>query len=292
MWRSVIRRVCLGLGLVLVLSGSVFAAEPTAPSAPQEAPALEASMLAIGTIEVDADGRVARFELIQRQTLPAKVVALIDRSVPQWRFEPHRVDGAAVPTHRDMSLRIVARPDAQGEFTHRISGATFGAFKQARDRRPSSLQPPPYPPFALEQKATGMVYVLLKLDHDGRVQDAVVEQVNLSRLRELSTADALRSQLADAVLRTARTWRLAIDLDGDWADKPRPPFLLARVPVHFVLGSSGTTTGRWEGYLRGPWTLSPWFAQIDDERPVPPDTYPEGGIYLHGSGLKLLTPLE
>ena len=49
---------------------------------------IEAGMLVTGTIEVDPEGRVERFEVDRPEALPKHVLQLLDKGVPAWRFEP------------------------------------------------------------------------------------------------------------------------------------------------------------------------------------------------------------
>ncbi|QSX79328.1 hypothetical protein [Agrilutibacter solisilvae] len=106
-----------------------------------------------------------------------------------------------------------------------------------------------------------------------------------------ASLDVLRTQLSEAARSAALQWRFKPSARREPAQSP---FWLLRVPVLFnYSGLPYPPYGQWQGYLRGPWQLSPWFAQLDpDDVVAPPDALPSHIRYRAGSGLKLLTPLQ
>lgn len=70
---------------------------------------IEASMLVMGYVYIEPDGRVGRLELDQTEKLPPAVKQLMESAAPQWQFDPAKVDGVARKAKARMSLRVVAK---------------------------------------------------------------------------------------------------------------------------------------------------------------------------------------
>ena len=142
---------------------------------------VEASMLVTGKVQVDSDGKVSGFSLDQKDKLPESVVELVGKTVPNWTFEPVLIDGRAVNVSTDMSIRVVARKTGDGSYAVRVRSAGFGdrSGKPEEHIRSVSMAPPNYPESAARVGVAGTVYLLVRAGRDGKVNDAIAEQVNL-----------------------------------------------------------------------------------------------------------------
>src|SRR5690606_21600620 len=161
---------------------------------------VEVSMLLTGTIDIERDGSVSGYVLDDRAKVPDYVVAILDRQVPAWRFEPTLRDGQAVPVRSQMSLRMVGSPVGEDSFQLSITGVSFGEYSDdatdyvTRD----SLEPPRYPMDMVRIGGAGTVYLVLRIGRDGRVDDLFVEQVNLTTLGAEAQMVRMRDKLAKA----------------------------------------------------------------------------------------------
>lgn len=217
---------------------------------------VESSLLVTGTIDLDAQGRVERYTIERQEQLPQPIAGLIARVVPQWRFEPVLVDGAATAARTNMSLRLVARKLDSGDFSVEIRGAQFYA---APPEAPigSRLAPPHYPRDADFAGVGGTVYLVLKIARDGRVEDLVAEQVNLRIVAGERDMTRWREMFADAALRAAKRWRFTMPSDSGTDE----PFWSVRVPVAFIAPDQRVAKAdEWTAYVPGPRQAIPWIA--------------------------------
>jgi hypothetical protein len=258
----------------------------------------EASMLVTGTIQEDPAGKVSGFTLDQKDKLPAAVVEMLDRRVPAWTFEPVKVDGRPAHVRTQMSVRLIAKKIDETHYEVRIGGTGFGdvaekathestAAERRRERQEGvchvDIRPPSYPRDAARAGVASSVYLLLKVDREGRVLDAVAEQVNLKVVDSEAGMERWRQKFTSASLATARKWCLEPPQDL----KPEEAYFVARVPVMFWL-QPPPAYGQWDAYVPGPRQRSPWQSASDGEG-FSPDTLAPGRAYTVGSGLKLLT---
>lgn len=273
--------------VLLVFAGQGIARNSDVP--------IEASMVVTGHVDIEADGSVSGHSLDQRDKLPDFVAALIDGQAPRWRFEPHEVDGTPVAARAKMSLRVVAEPIAGGdEFALRIASAHFGAQDAeaseagARLRR-DRMARPKYPDHLLARGVEGVTYLVLKIGRDGKVEDLVVERVNLKgRSTEIDMRD-MRRLFALASRRAARNWTFHVPTTGPDADRDH---WLVRVPVSYTLDSSPSVgPGEWDAYVRGPREPMPDWIEVS--RSSDNDALLAGGMQMLGaSERRLLTPLQ
>lgn len=247
---------------------------------------IEASMLVTGTIEVNEQGRVERFEVDRREALPDHVTRLLARAIPQWEFEPTLQDGQPASVRTSMRVRVAANELADESIVLRIAGASFGDPHQEASRRNA---PPHYPREALKKGVSATVYLLCRVGRDGAMQEVIAEQVNLRYLGPERVMAGLRETFADASIRAAMKWTYALPEDVAAASDP---YWSVRVPVTFTLDIAPTPGyGEWESYVAGP-TQTAWWVE-EEARGQRADTFAAGGFYLVGQdGLKLLTPLE
>lgn len=244
---------------------------------------IEVSMLLTGSVDVASDGSVTAYAIDRRDVVPEPVLAFVDRNLPAWQFAPIRRAGETVAVRARLSLRVVARPVDGDVFRMSIAGVSV----EVADRLPTDelrgrhLKPPQYPPEVGRIGGKGMVYLVLRVNREGRVEDSFVEQVNLTVAGTEAEMERIRVALGQASLEGARKWRFRPPTTGGdaqlegWA---------ARVPVAF--SSYEPAYGTWGVYLPGPRAVEPW---ADDGAAA--DAAASGQIRLVGSGMRLLTPL-
>lgn len=282
------------IGWMLAVLCLLLAQASSAQSAREVRKQAEASMLVVGSVDIEPDGSVSAHVLDDADKLPVQVRNLVQRAVPQLRFEPVLVDGKAVPARARMSLRIVARPAADGTGVIAIGGAHFGEVDLESTevvRTLGTMKPPRFPMNAAQEGGQGTVYVMLKIGRDGTVMDAVVEQVNLRVIGSEREMARFRRLFSNVVLDTVRDWTFQPPTTGPFVDAP---YWSARVPVDFTLGdalkpATATPYGTWQGYVPGPRQRAPWITEEDQQGDA--DAVASGSLYPAHSRFKLLTPL-
>jgi hypothetical protein len=276
------------IGILLVgLSGVALGRSPLTPRE-----RVEASMLVTGTLVVAPDGSVASYTLDHPEKLPAPVAQLAKQAVPYWRFQPVLLQGQPVRAKSTMTLRVVARHSDATHFVVAIRGATFGSSSQAKKLAYRKRMPPYYPRQAVQARVSGTVYLLVRVDVQGHVDDVAAEQVNLYVMGSEHQLEPWRRMLAQVSIRAAHHWEFnpayapSSMHDGHW---------IARIPVRFNLnGEYGplrpVVYGRWNAYMPGPHEQVPWAPQ-DKLKGSNADAISDGSIAILGQGLRLLTPL-
>lgn len=254
---------------------------------------IEASLLVSGTIHVDPQGRVERYEIDRRDVLPGHVNALLDRAIPDWRFEPTLHQGRPAHVETSMRIRVAATRQDEDAVALRIAGASFGGWdgdqavaEEGGDVKPKVNQPPRYPRDAIRRGAMATVYLLGRVGLDGTMQEVVAEQVNLRYIAAERTMEDLREDFGKASVRAAMKWTFDVPADVDRSKG----YWSVRVPVDFTINEFELPGyGEWDSYVPGP-RQSAWWNEDDAE--AGGDSYVSGGVYPVGTGLKLLTPLE
>ncbi|MDE3211170.1 MAG: energy transducer TonB [Pseudomonadota bacterium] len=279
------KRVALGV-VALWLAGVALAAGPHAVRK-----RVQASMLVSGSITVAPDGTVKSDVIDHPDKLPAAVVSLIERNVPTWRFAAVVRDGRPVIAKAEMNLRIVARPIGSGNYSIGIEGANFHQRSPGQMRSAMRREPPSYPRAAIRAGVTGTVYLVLRVDRQGKVADSAVEQVNIGEIASDPELARWRRILGDASLSAARRWTFA---PCDPGKEAGAPYRIARVPVTFNLHRFGDPRpgedyGHWKAYVPGPLEPVPWLDQRMLSGGV--DALPDGGVYPVAQSLRLTTPL-
>lgn len=246
---------------------------------------VEASMRVTGTLTVTAQGAVAGYVLDRPERLPPVVTDVIAKNVTAWRFQPVLRAGQPVAATAKMSLRLLAHPLGEDHYRVSIASAYFGA--ESPIKRLTMVRPS-YPPPAIRARVEGTVYLVLRLDRAGHVQDACAQQVNLRVLASDPVLARWRQVLADASLDAARQWTFSPAALSD-PEQNR----IVHVPVDYHLRRLGEPKGdhygQWQGYVPGPIDLAPWFEQ-DQPLAGGADALPDDGVYGR-SELSLLTPL-
>lgn len=277
----------------LLLAGLFLSMACAARSSTTQRP--EASMLVLGSLTVGTDGRVVGHTLDDAAQLPAPVVDVIDRNIARWRFQPVLRDSHAVSARSRMSLRVVAQPGGRNDHVLSIHGVHFGAADDGSGSRIRSIAPE-YPPEAMAARVAGTVYLALRIDAQGHVQDVATPQVDLRYLGNRWQMERYRKLLGRAAERAAQRW-LFRPLPAGQAPVAR----YAVVPVVFdihAFGVPGMPTdgpGHWVSYMPGPLQAVPWF---DASRMLPGlagglDALPGEGVYMADpdGGLRLLSKL-
>lgn len=276
-------RLCLPLLLATALAQPAVAAGPGAVRRQ-----VESSRVVTGTLDIDREGRVAGYALENADDLPAEVGNLFARTLPQWRFEPVRLPEGSTLARTRMSLRLVAKKLDGDRYTIEIRGAQFGSAEPGEEvalaERP---KPPAYPASAIERGVGGKVYIAVMVARDGRVSQAIAEQVNLRLIASEQAMARWRDVLAKAALRVAREYRFAPPTKGPHADAP---YWSVRIPLEFIIGDAAPPDDtKWHAYVPGPRADVPW---IEDEERQAADAMAGTGIQPLGSGYRLLTPLQ
>jgi len=283
------RVLSAALAVAFLAAAAPVADAQTARQARQE---VEASMLVTGHVDIDAEGRVTGLALDQPDKLPPYVVSLIERASNALRFEPVLVDGAPVLARAKMSLRLVATPADNGDMNMRIASAHFGEEYSDDDRtsvRRSNLRPPRYPMNIAQIGGKGTVYLLVKVGRDGKPEDVVAEQVNLTAVGTARQMEMIRNTLSKTAIDNAlKHWTFTPPEQGEGVGKD---YWVVRVPVQFSFNEDKAAGyGQWSAYHPGQQQRPEWAA------PTPPgfspDTLVAGGVTPETSRFKLLTPFE
>lgn len=284
------------MGLKGILVASVLGwGLATAPATPAKQPdaalleRIEASLVVTGTVDIEPDGSVSGYALDQPEQIPEYVRAALAGRVPAWRFEPVLVGGEPVRARSPMSVRMLAKPVGEEGLAISIAGASFGESGDHSTPVRERSAPPRYPTTPLYDGVQGDVYLLLKVDLKGAVDEVAVEQVNLRTLVPEGRTESMRREFAKASTRAAHRWRWAPTAPGS---EPESGYWTFRVPVTFTLGGPGAVPepdyGQWQPYLPGPRHRPNWAPESDASAP---DALLAGEPHAVGRGPKLLTPL-
>lgn len=268
------KRIVIGL-LCALISCTALAGRDAASKRPG------ASMLVTGWIEINPNGDVRTYLIDDPNKVPPIVLQVIQKTVPAWKFQVD-VKPAAI-TKAQMNLRIVATPIGEKGFSVGVAGVDFGKsdYGTAGELTRKEIKSPRYPYRALESRVTGVVYLLLRVGRDGKVQDVAPEQINLTSNVNESLRGMFRKNLADAALQAAKTWTFNVPTKGDNANFP---YWYARTPVQFSINDASSNSpspseqyGSWQGYFPGPRLLIPW-VQDRASLSAAPDSVPEGAL--------------
>lgn len=283
----------LALALAVGGAGLVASSETPAQNARGVLQTAEASMTLGGTIDIGSEGQVTGFALSHADKVPADLAAFVTRQVQAWRFEPMRVDGAAVATQTPVILRLVQQPDPSGDGAQvRVTGASFAKYDPDDTSRVTFIaRPAPvYPKDVYAMRGRGDVLMLLKVARDGSVADVFTEQVNLRVVGKERQMRAMRDALARASESAARTWTFRPPTTGPAKDAES---WNVRVPVSYSMGEPRMERyGVWEAYIPGPRERAS-FSGARADASAAPDLLADGGLYMadQDDGPRLLTPL-
>ncbi|MET0331162.1 MAG: energy transducer TonB [Dyella sp.] len=252
---------------------------------------VESSMLLTGSIVIAPEGTVRSFQIDHTDKVPAPVLELLQKNVPQWTFEPVQQDGQPVNARATMDVRVVANQLADGNYALSIRGVHFGDDAPGENVSSKTRVSPRYPVEAVSARVPGTVYLLLQVGRQGQVEGAIAEQVNLEAVGSDQEMARFRKVLADASLSAARRWTFNPPSTGR---RVQADHWFVRVPVQFNLSGPGLHSragyGQWQTYVPGPRQVAPW-AQESKLAEGSVDALPADGIAPAQSSLHLLTPL-
>lgn len=240
------------------------------PLAAMAAPPMTYEMDAVGEIEIGPDGAVKDYRL--GGDLPQGVVQAVDSNVRRWKFEPILVDGRPVIATTRMRLALTAVPTEGDQFALKVTNVWFGEPGKRR-----TLAPPLYPPAMQRAYVEGKVSLIVKVDADGNVVDAMSEQTSLSKDVKGKTANRWRRMLEESSVAAARSWKFTPTEKIDGEATPT----LVRVPVVFSMG------GRWSGFVPGPIQPVPWLIRESTTSQAMRDTLEDGQMQPLDSRFKL-----
>lgn len=245
----------------------------------------ESSRLIMGTVDIDAAGHVVDHRFDDVEELAPSIRQWLDARIATWEFDPVERDGKPSAEQLDMILRIVREND-DGQVRLSIRSASFTPQRPSAALRARSLKPPTYPDIAARLDVGATVYVVVRFGPDGKVTDAMAEQVNLRALALERHMETLRKIFSDAALRAARKWEFERP-----NEESAKEFHSVRIPVDFVThGKRLRKETEWSAYIPGPRAVIPWASQEDSQSP---DAMASGGLYpLDGSAVTLKTALN
>lgn len=266
--------------LLALVSCASFAAGESGP-----ATRVEASMVVTGTIIVNADGTVHSYALDRQNELPPVVVDVIRKTIAAWAFRPVLIEGKPVLAEAKMNLRIVASPLGNGRYDVRVRGETFGNGSSSEWVSPKERKPPQYPIAALQAAASGTVYVAVEVGRDGRVEQAIAQQVDLREVGFEPDMRALRRIFATQSIIAAKNWTFDPPTTGPEVNADH---WTVRVPVNFNIMGRESRYGEWDPYVPGPITPIPW-EQDQVVQGDSTDALPDGSAFAPDGRFVLLT---
>jgi len=248
-------------------------------------------MLVTGWIEVMPDGSVHNYTIDHPEKIPLAISELIQKNVPKWQFKlDNHVD--AILRAR-MNIRILAKRVDDQHDSIAISGASFGEEDASPTDHITYKNRPPlhYPSDAVAARVGGTVFLYVRVNRDGNVQDIAVEQVNLDVYGSEAQMRHYRKVLGDNALNAIKSWTFNVPTTGKHV---MDPYWDGIIPVTFdinVFGASEKDTyGKWEGYIPGPRETIPWAKS--SHLSSSPDTIPDGSFSQVDQPVQLKTALD
>ncbi|MGN6227324.1 MAG: energy transducer TonB [Dyella sp.] len=269
---------------LFALAGAAASASPSK--------SLETSAVVDGTIVLAKDGAVQLATVEHPEKYGQPIADLVRKAALTWHFDPVLRDGQPVVAKASMHVRVVLTKNAEGNFTARIKGATFGGNNaDTPDDLYSENQKkigPHYPPAAIKARVQGTVYLALHVDRDGHVTDAMAEQVNLENTGPDGLLQKYRELMANASLAAARRWTYRVPTTGQLAGQDS---WTLHVPIVYTLNESGAAPVErvWRTYVPGPYTPAPW---VDKPSMATADALADDGTYVDGAGPVLRTSFD
>lgn len=264
-------------GILLALASCAsFAAGGSGP-----ATRVEASMVVTGSIVVNPDGTVSNYTLDKQDQLPSAVVEVIGKTVPTWKFQPILVlDSSNRPERAKaaMSLRVVASPMPNGDYSVGVKGVSFG------EENPQSQEDISWKRYDvsfdvyredMQEDLSGTVYLLVEVNRAGRVANIGVQQVNLRTIAGEAQMEAWRRRLGRLAMKAAHEWEFNFPQVGNEA---AANYLLIRVPVDFDPNGKPTNYGDWDAYVPGPVNQISWADSNLGEAGTSVDSIPSDGM--------------
>lgn len=252
----------------------------------------EASMLLTGTIVLAPDGSVSSYSIDHLDQVVDVVKPMLEKNIAHWKFLPVMEGNKPVAAQAKMSLRIVATRLDNGKYAMAIRGVHFG--QRTPGEQPTFAQKPKlmYPLNALQSGVSGTVYLLVRVNRQGQVENAGAEQVNLRLVAREKQMEHWRQVLADTSLNAVKSATFHIPTSGALANADN---WVVRIPISFDLREHGSAApdsyGRWQSYIPGPkQKLSGFDKQNIASNNT--DAIPDNGLYLADQSLHLVSPLS
>lgn len=290
-----------------ILAALALLAAPGPASAGEASPALESvlSMPVDGTIIIEPDGAVGEYALTSQLTPGVK--AMLDKTIPKWRFEPVVIDGAARRAQTRVRI-VLAANEVEGGFKVRIDNVVFPAptgaieetpqlVSQVVDLKGKKMQPPRYPIGLMVAGISGRVLLGLRFGRDGVLVDAVAVQSMLFNVKgsERNLAKAI-GLLETSAMDAARHW--SADVSVKRGATPTPRDFTVYTTIEYMLDRPGhkqssgdPPPGTWRLVIRTPKRDMPWLAG-DKLVPVVGVADLTGGEMLPVAGApQLMTPV-
>lgn len=253
-------------------------------------PRIDASMLLSGHIVVSPQGTVRSYAIDHADQVPTVVMQQLARAIPRWRFVPVTLQGKPVTARSTMHVRMVARPLGNHRYRLRVGSAEFGDGRHgtAATFRFDMHGRPIYPLDLSQQRVSGTVYLVMRIDPAGRVDRIAAEQVNLRTRGPDPLMKRWRRELARSAMTSARHWTFTVPTEGPRAGRDH---WVVRVPVTYRLREVGRAPrfhyGEWIGYIPGPRQHIPWL-HADERSRTGADALADGHIAVAGVGLQRL----
>jgi hypothetical protein len=250
---------------------------------------VESALYVTGTIDITPAGDVVAHTLDQTEKLPKGIVDMAARLLPQWKFEPVALHDKAISRSK-MNLLFVGKKLDDGKYSVELRSATFsgGNPDESVAIDPKGQKKPIYPIDLVDAGISGTVFLIVKIDRDGKVINVDASHVNLHAIGSASQMNQWRRALARNSIAVARHWTFVPPKSGPAADKP---YWLGTLPFDFYIeGQEPPAYGKWRTYVAGPKALIPWENETliadGNTDALTPNTF-----HTAGSGRRLLTPL-
>jgi hypothetical protein len=285
------KRLWIGVCLMAVVAVAMAGGGPRAVRKQAEA-----SMRVTGMIHIAADGAVSGHTLDKSDQLPPGVIKLIADNVSKWRFETTEKPDPSAVLRAKMSLLLTAKKLDDDSYTLRIRAAHFDDELELPGERIKAIDmgPPRYPGNAVRSNVKGTAYVVLRVGKQGTVEDAFVEQVNLTVIGSEHEMTKARDMLGRSALNAAKRWTFKVPTAGKEASAE---YWTVRAPVSYCISETrgnacDSKYGEWSAYIPGPRQRAPWITESPDAN-FSPDTLASNQVYdMSRRGPRLLTPLE
>ena len=254
---------------------------------------VESSAVVAGTIVLARDGTVQSATVEDAAKYGQPIADFVQQAALKWRFVPVLVDGEAVLAKSCMNVRVVLKKAPDGNYGARIKGASFnGCGTTSTDvlhiADGSKRFPPKYPVAGLRGRVQGTAYLSLHVGRDGKVTEAVAEQVNLGSTGPERILQQYREIFAESALKAARHWTYVIPTTGKLAQQDS---WIVHTSVSYHLNDLDRPSSdlTWETYTPGPYTPAPW---VDKPDMNAADAIANDGMRTEGAGPTLLSPLN
>ena len=285
--------------LFMALAFAALLASSGAPAADKPVSQSE-SVLTLrlnGQLTIDPEGRVKSYKI--SSDLPPGVKGIVERAVINWTFAPILMGGKPITAQSPMSITLAATETDRG-YLVRVDNVVFrpntkedyeqalAAKKQASElgmvietageplqaTQPviissKRLAPPSYPKGMAQNGVEGIVLLVLRLNPDGTVAEAIASQSSILNVKgRTQVLDRARQMLERNALAVARGWTFNVEAAN-------PALLTAedltvRTPVEYVMGAPGkkdsTLVGKWRQEFRGPNLRVPWLSEHANRR--------------------------